>query len=72
VAYLADEKVKFYLINSKGNGYGVCLNEMIEGLQVERSRNQMKKQNYFPFRSYFSNSNGIFFSMQDVQMQLEQ
>jgi hypothetical protein len=57
------------MADEKGYAYGVDINDIFEKDKdaLIRGKNMMKKHNYYPFRSQFSSSNGIFFSFEDLK-----
>lgn len=61
-----------YFSDEKGQAYAADINEVIENLNIPKGNNQMKRLNYYPYRTQFQGSNGIFFNFDEVKKQMSE
>ena len=63
-----EEKFQYlvYLADERGMAYSLDVNPYLAKVS-KAPRNQMKRHNYYPFRTTFASSNGIFFSMNEMR-----
>lgn len=56
-----------YVSDEKGNAFGFNVSEVIEEAKIVKGKNQMKRHNYYPFRTQFQSSNGMFYRSEEIK-----
>ena len=75
VKEVKSDKVKSYCVyvsDEKGNAYGLNVTDILMKANIVKGKNQMKRHNYYPFRTQFQSSNGMFYNPDEIKQQMEE
>ncbi|CDW80516.1 rna recognition motif [Stylonychia lemnae] len=62
-----------YLADERGQVYAVDINHILEDEKlIFPAKNAMKRTNYYPLRTHYSSSNGIFYTIEELKQQVEE